>query len=136
MNYIKEHITMIQEQINRQLSLLTGLYTQTGAYKEKQEYKQLEKKDAAVARAWEAPTTEEDAEQVTKDYAKIGKDIAKRKYELRPTRENFRYYVDAAGIAEEAEEANQRAREKLEMKAKQKGNTKKYIEEITKEDKE
>lgn len=123
---------MIQEQINRQLSLLTGLYTQTGAYKEKQEYKQLEKKEAAAARAWEAPTTQEQATQITKDYAQITKDIAQRKYELRPTHENYKSYMAAAEIAEQA---NKEAKEKLKMKAKQKENTKKYIEEIIKEDK-
>lgn len=127
---------MIQEQINRQVAILSGLYTQSGAYKEKQEYKQLEKEEARVGEAMGEPTTQEEAEQISKDYAERAKSIAQRKYELRPTRENYKSYMAAAEAVDPfttAQKANETAAQKLEMKEKQKEQSKKYMEEITKD---
>lgn len=130
---------MIQEQINRQIAILSGLYTQSSAYKEKQEYKALEKEEKSVATAIESPTTQEEAEQVHKDYAERAKSIAQRKYELRPTRESYKAYMAAAeGIDPftTAQKANNNAAQIIDMKNQQKEQSKKYIAKITKEQEE
>lgn len=127
---------MIQEQINRQIAILSGLYTQSGAYKEKQEYKQLEKEEARVEEAMGAPTKQEEAEQISKDYAERAKSIAQRKYELRPTRENYKSYMAAAEAVDPfttAQKANNNAAKKIDMKNQQKEKSKKYMDEVTKE---
>lgn len=72
----------------------------TPQFQEYKEYKNLKKQDKIISEAIENPTTQQEAITVSDAYIQKQADIAQRMYELKPTQENYKSWLEAAEIAQ------------------------------------
>jgi len=110
----------IQQSLNQMLmsaQLGAGLYAHTPAAKSKAEWKNLEKRDEAVQKQLDIVEPKVGVEPSEADpvYTKAFKeqtDIARQKYELKPTEESYKEYTDLKQSFEEWESALQESQQK------------------------
>lgn len=110
----------IQQSLNQTLAstqFAAGLYAHTPAAKSKEEWKNLEKRDVAVQKQLDIVEPKVGAEPSEADpiYTKAFKeqtDIARRKYELKPTEESYKEYTELKEASEEWEKALQASEQK------------------------
>lgn len=119
----------IQQSLNQTLAstqFAAGLYAHTPAAKSKAEWKNLEKQDLAVQKQLDIVESKVGTESSEADpmYTKALKeqtDIARQKYELKPTEQHYKEYAELKEAGEEWEKALKASEQKrLETLASQK----------------